>query len=239
MNDMESQEVEPLEQDPGELPPGDTPAAAGVDATAMPEAESQVPADLPPEAPAPREETRFRRTARRVLRWSAGILLLYALGVLTATLAFYLPRVREIRSVSGELDLVTARVEQLEKDIEARDEQLATLQAQVGQSQTAQANAQIQIYILTAQLDIAEARLSLERDEPDSALLALNTTSATLDNLAGLVGADQLSAIESMKQRLSLSLSGIESDPDAARLDLEVLAGNLLKIEDAFALENN
>jgi hypothetical protein len=195
----------------------------------MPEEDQAVPA-----SPVVPSESQFRRGLRRTIRWGAGLLLIFALGLMTATLAFYMPKVRELTRVESLRGEANERIAALEAELESMGVQLEAFEQDQETQQAALDAANLHIFILAALADTSQARLALALEKPEDARLALTNTSDTLESLTALVDSDQTEALQAMQQRLDLALSGLDSDPEAALSDLEVLANNLVKLENTY-----
>lgn len=196
----------------------------------------KMPGELPPvpELPAEPSESRFRRGLRRSIRWGAGLLLLFALGMMTATLAFYMPKAREVNRVEALRMQADERIAALEAELESMDAELEAFKQNQETQQEALDAANLHIFILSALADVAQARLALALDNPEEARLALTNTAGTIESLTALVESDQTEALQAMQQRLDLAVSGLDGDPEAALSDLEVLANNLVKLENTY-----
>ncbi len=194
----------------------------------------EIKTEAVPPVPAPPVESRFRRGLRRTIRWSAGLLLIFALGLLAGTIAFYMPQAREAARVESLRVQAEERIAALEVEIESMEAQLDAFEQNQDVQQKALDAANMHIFILSALADVTQARLSLALDNPEDAQLALTNTPDTLEALTGLVDSEQTDALQAMQQRLDLALSGLDNDPEAALSDLEVLANNLVKLENTY-----
>jgi len=187
------------------------------------------------------EESKARRFFRKLIRWTAGLLIIFGLGLITSIIVFYRPAVKEAETT----------IQQLKSDISAKEdtildlqEQITDLKSQIAELEpleganndllAAQADFQLHIAILDARLDVANAMLSLKGDDIAQARVVLNNTGKTLETISELLEPGQRDVVVAMVQRLDLVLSEIEEDPYAAESDLDVLSTNLLQLEDAF-----
>jgi hypothetical protein len=222
-------------------------------ATEEPPQDQRAPESLEP--PPVVEESRFRRFLRRTIRWGAGLLSVFALGVLTAILAFYLPSQRSLSQAEGERDRVQQRVEEvnaeldLEKDradqrvadveaeVDALSAQITSLAEEIQGLEGELSDSMLHVHILSALADVTSAQLALVQEDLDGARLALSNTPETLAALLDMVGDDQQDAVSAMQQRLTLVLGGMEEDPTTSRSDLGIMATNLLKLENTFFVE--
>lgn len=198
---------------------------------------------LPQESPIPAPpESKSRRFFRRLIRWAAGILIVFGLGLLTAIFLLYRPEVQKaeaaLQAAQTEIEQAYAQVADLENQVtnlQGRIASLESLEDANTQLLAEQDGLNLHIAILDARLDVASAQLALSGLEPDSAraLILLNKTTLKLDRIGDFLTTEQLENITNMKQRLELVLNEIENDPTAAQYDLEKLATDLLQLEDA------
>jgi hypothetical protein len=87
--------------------------------------------------------------------------------------------------------------------------------------------------LLQVQVDVSNARLALSLNDVEGAKAALFTTQQRLDNLLPHITAFDTNLAQSMPQRLNLIVSGLDRDPETAKIDLELFTKDLLKIEAA------
>ena len=87
---------------------------------------------------------------------------------------------------------------------------------------------------MSALSDVNAARLDVANDDIPSAKVKLTNTPDTLKELESLVGASQKEAVVAMQNRLDLALGEMGRDSFAALSDLEVLATNLVQLENTF-----
>lgn len=200
---------------------------------------------LPQGGPVPAlPESKSRRFFRRLIRWAAGILIVFGLGLLAAIFLLYRPEAQKAeaaqQAAQAELSQAHAQVTDLESQVAGLQEQIASLQP-LKETNTqllaAQDSLNLHIAILDARLDVANALLALAEQDGARALVILAQTDTTLDRIGQLLAPEQLNTITSMKQRLELVLTEIEVDPYAAQSDLDVLATNLLQLQDALITE--
>ena len=92
-------------------------------------------------------------------------------------------------------------------------------------------NLEARVVLLSALADVHAAQYAVALENGNNAKLQIANTHNSLDILDGLLGEDRDSAIENMRQRLDLALSGMDSDLFAAQSDLEVLANSLINLD--------
>lgn len=182
------------------------------------------------EEPSEAPESRLQRFARLSIRWLAGILIVFALGVLATVLILLQPARQDLSQTRAELEQANQRISELEAEVDRLstfEEANANLREELDQ-------ANLHIAILSALSDVNAARLALAMDEPAIAQDHLTNTDQTLQQLQGLVEANSQELVASMQDRLELALSEIGDDNFAAQSDLGVLATNLVQLENTY-----
>lgn len=209
----EEQGSESLEQDAPEVT---EPEAQG------PPQESE---EQPPE-PVAEQEQKPRRL-RRFLIWTVGLLLLFALGVVAAWFLQIGPVREQNRTLRSDLNTAQQRVETLSADVdrlqplEAENE---TLREQVDQLES-------HIFLLDVLVDVSKAQLALAEEDAIAAEDALQDTGQRLEQLEQRLSGSDAEAVAGMRERLNLAIQEVETDEFAARRDLEILANNLIALE--------
>lgn len=230
-NEEKPEEEDTLEEIEGRVEaPESEPAGVEPPYREVPETE---PADEEIEEPVPPEpelETRGQRFLRLSIRWLAGILILFGLGVIATVFLLYRPTTDELSRARDEL----AQSQQQVAELEAEVERLQSLEAENEALQEELNQARLHIQILSALSDVNAARLDLANDDTANARLDLTNTPQTLERLGELVEPEQQEAVEAMQSRLDLALEGIDRDVFAAQSDLRVLATNLMQLENTF-----
>jgi hypothetical protein len=186
------------------------------------------------------EESKARRIFRRLIRWTAGLLIIFGLGFITAIFTLYRPAVQgseiKIQQLNADMNSKESKILDLQNQISDLNNQIAELiplEKTNNDLLAAQVDFQLHVAILDARLDVAAALLSLKEADNAQALVILDKTDQTLDTISRLLEPKQRDVVASMTQRLELVMSEIDDDPYAAESDLDVLATNLLQLEDA------
>ncbi len=212
--------------------------------------ENEIPAETPalieePETAAPpieetatdvKEESRARRFFRKVLRWTAGLFIVFGLGFTVAIFTLYQPTLQRVEQGKSELAQANEQIENLDGQITNLEGEIESLQALEDQNLeliAAQKGLSLHVSILNARLDVANALLSLSEEDDAQARIILDKTAETLDTIKDLLEPDQREVVTAMQQRLELVLAEMENDSYAAQSDLDVLATSLLQLEDA------
>jgi hypothetical protein len=87
--------------------------------------------------------------------------------------------------------------------------------------------------LLQVLVDVTNARLALSLNDIAGAKAALSNTPQRLDDLLPRIANYDNSLAQSMPQRLGLIVSGMDRDPETAKIDLGLFTNDLLKIEAA------
>ena len=190
--------------------------AAGVKESSLPQDEVQA---APAKAEKP-ELSRMRRIWRASLVWLAVVAIAFTAGVLIFNFLRYQPQLKELTQAYVTTTDLQNQVNSLTTKLNTATDRLAVLE-----------DVQTHLELLQVLSDVNNARLALIEDDVTAAKAALANTSQRLEDLAPRITAADSSLVESLPQRLALILSGMENDADTAKVDLELLAGNLLDIE--------
>lgn len=174
---------------------------------------SEGPAITPP------PPSRIGRFFRRLLRWAAGIALLFALGVGATWLVRVRPQAAEIARLRAELAAAQAELDTLRP-----------LPGQIEDLQRELTRMRIGSAIQDILVDVTSARFSLALGDVSGARANLTLTDARLTSLASMLPPAQALQVEPMRERLALVLREISGDRYAAMSDLEVLTNQLASL---------
>lgn len=206
-----------MEKNENEIPPEEQ-TAPDIKASTQPE-------DVAQAAPAKVEKTqlsRLRRFWRASLAWLAVVAIAFTAGVLTFNFLRYQPQLNELAQAYRTTTDLQNQVISLTGQLNTATDRLAVLE-----------DVQTHLELLQVLSDVNNARLALLDKDVTAAKAALENTSKRLEDLAPRLSAADTSLTASLRQRLGLILSGMDSDVETAKVDLELLAGNLLDIEAA------
>ena len=164
--------------------------------------------------------SRMRRLWRASLVWLAVVAISFTAGLVTFNFLRYQPQLNELAQAYRTTTDLQNQVISLTTQLETATDRLLVLE-----------DVQTHLELLQVLADVNNARLALADQDVPAAKAALANTSRRLEDLAPRLGKADASLTASLPQRLALILSGMENDTDTARVDLELLAGNLLDIE--------
>ncbi len=231
---MNERDTRPTEETPqGEDQAQPIGAAPQVEEGARPADETQQAAEpvAAMEAPAaPKEPSRFGLFLRRALRWSAGIGVVFALGIGALWFTQVRPQAERIRELQSDLEAARSQVEALQKEVE----DLRPLESENADLQASLAAAQQRHALLSTLVDVTQAQLALAQDDGLAARAALAEAPAQLKSLQRDLSGQEAETLAAMQDRLDLVLRELDQDETfAAQRDLEVLANGLVELDRA------
>lgn len=180
------------------------------------------------EKPAP-PPSRFGLFMSNVLKWAAGLIVVFGLGVATMWFVRVQPQNDQIAALQSridglqqQVDLLTAEVE----DLRPLKQKNADLEEQLAQAEE-------HLQVLQVMVDVTSAQVQMGLGEPAAARQALKETDQRLQTLQNSLASEGQKDVQSMRDRLALVLGELETNNFAAVNDLEVLAGDLAAFERA------
>ncbi|MFN2215437.1 MAG: hypothetical protein ACK2TS_00690 [Anaerolineales bacterium] len=189
-----------------------------------PKQEVQNEPAVQPEAEKPpkkKELSKGRRVWRKFLLWLTLIAVVFLAGVLTLNYVRLQPTLRELTQAYQ-------TIADLEGQVSDLTAQLAAAESTSDSLQGADAHREF----LQVQLDISSARLALEKGDVEAAKGALSETTKRLQALIPEIKKVDAGLSDSLPQRLSLVLSGLDGNVDNAAVDLGLLADDLQNLVD-------
>ncbi len=185
-----------------------------------------------PEAP-PQEPGRTQVFFKKLLRWSVLVSLFFLAGLLSAYFFLYKPVAQNLAETQDRLADAVQQAEELKSRLTAAETTVTGLKSENETLQAELDEANDHLSLIQVLVDVSTARLALVFEDVPGAKLALTDTPAHLERLSARIAEYDANLASSMPQRLSLILSGLESDPKTAEIDLELLTKNLLDVEKA------
>lgn len=176
-------------------------------------------AQIPPSRPEKQPLSRMRRFWRSSLIWLAVIAIAFTAGVVAFNFLRYQPQLKELTQAYETTTDLQNQVNSLTAKLNTAEDRLAVLE-----------DAQTHLELMQVLVDVNNARLALVKKDVPAAKAALEKTPQHLKDLAPRLGAADASLVTSLPQRLELILSGLDGDIETAKVDLELLAGNLMDI---------
>jgi DNA repair ATPase RecN len=203
--------------------------AESIESESQPPAEAGVPGQDDDVKPAEmiEEETEKPRRLRRFLFWTVGLLLLFAFGVVAAWFLQIQPMREQNRALQADLAEAQERVNSLTSEVE----RLRPLEAENEALEEKAAELESHIFLLDVLVDVSKAQLALVEEDPIAAEDALGGTAERLQQLEKRLSGADAETVRGMSERLALAIEEVETDEFAARRDLEILANNLIALE--------
>ncbi len=221
-------------------PTGENPVEAAPE-TEIPAAVEAPPAPEPPK-PAQKPwlyramyatlspETRLGRIMRPVLRWTAAIAGLFALGMLATYLLLYAPTAQQLAAARADLQSAQQQATETGSTLAAAQANLADLQTRYDQSQAALKKAGMRVGLLQVANQVAAARLALDNRDGAAAQKALADARTILNQVLPDVKGIDANAATQLDSRLTLVVSEL-NDPATAQADLVILATKLSTLD--------
>lgn len=192
----------------------------------MTEPASEMPSTT---SPSSLEPSRFRTWLRRALRWTTGLLVVFAMGLGATWLAQVRPLQLQVEVLEQERAALEAQVADLTLQVQAME----TVRAENVSLKVARAWLEQQRLVLQAMTATAQAQLALAGGSDVGApgpLLA--RVEASLVALQDVLAGSMQQEVRDLRDRLALAAGELTSDPFAAQRDLEILANGLRMLEE-------
>ena len=179
-------------------------------------------ADKPPAPP-----SRFSLFLRGVLRWAAGLILVFGLGVVATWIVRVRPQADQLDALQGQINGLQSEVDTLTSEVGG----LRPLKQKTTDLQDQLTQAEGHLQVLQILVDVTSAQVQMGLGDTPAARQALAETGGRLETLRKTLGSDADKEVQSMLDRLGLVLSEMDGNSFAAVNDLEVLAGDLVVLE--------
>ncbi len=202
-----------------------------IDVPAQPEPASKPDPVPAPAKPAKAQLGRFHRFWRTSLIWLAVVAVAFLAGVLIFNFVRYQPLNEKFVQTQNELAQSNQNVSDLEAKLAAASDKVTALENDNQALQTELDGANTHLKLLQVLVGVNNARLALVDEDVPAAKAALENTAQQLDSFTPRIAEVDVNLAESIPQRLTLILSGLESDIETAKVDLELLTGSLLDAE--------
>ncbi len=160
----------------------------------------------------------------RALRWTTGLLVVFALGLVAAWLVQVRPLRQQVAVLEQERESLLASV----ADLQAQTDRLEGVDAENTALKATQAVLEQNSALLMAKAGTVQAQFVLASGgDAGEAVEALSTADGQLEVLEKALSGTQQESVRALRYRLAMAVEEIESDPFAAQRDLEVLANGL------------
>jgi hypothetical protein len=179
-------------------------------------------------------ETRLGRFNRAGLRWTVGILAVFAAGLLVAYFVLYRPA--QSRALQAQAELVQTRQQLagVQEQLTAAQGALSTAQGDLQNLRGQVAALEAHVSLLRALNDVNNARLNIADKSITAARLSLTAAGEDVKGLEDFLQSKDPATASALQSRLSLAINELNSSPDVASSDLKILADQLTKLETVY-----
>lgn len=203
---------------------------------------SQIPAQPSPVATATKADkprlSRLRRFFRKLLIWLVVVAATFLAGIITDQSLRYKPLSEAFLKSQASMDQanqnindLTAQTGQLNTLFQVANDKVISLEGESNALQDELGMATAHVELLQVLMDVSNARLALSQKDVEGAKTALVNTQQRLDDLLPRIAKYDSNLAKSMPQRLGLIASGLDRDTETAKIDLDLFAKDILKIE--------
>ena len=171
--------------------------------------------------------SKARMIWRKFLVWMVVIAVAFAGGFFFDTAFRYQPQVELVKLLNQDISDANDQINALEAEIDRLgkfEEDNIALTEQIQELTT-------HLTLLSAKAAVADSALAVEQDRQADAKLALDKVGSTLENLKGMLNADQAEVVENMIQRHNLIVIELSGDGYSVLTDLELLTSKLNALE--------
>lgn len=185
-------------------------------------------------------ETRVGRILRPVLRFTALIVGMLAIGILAAYFTLYLPVRSQRDQALTEIQRINLELENTQSELSQTQDELNTIEdstsATIADLEKQNKLANFKVYFLIAKNDVLRARLALLDDANGpggpTAMAALNDLDSHLQDLIPYVEETDPVLANLLQDRLRVVKGEFARDAQQAKVELESFYSNLLELED-------
>ena len=180
----------------------------------------------PVKQPAPRSG--WAPWKSRALRWTTGLLVVFALGLVATWLVQVQPLRGQVAALEQERESLQASV----VDLQAETARLEGVDAENAALTVTKTELEQKSALLTAKVGTLQAQFVLAsgRDTRE-AVKALSSADDQLEILEKTLAGTQQESVRALRYRLAMAAEEVKTDPFAAQRDLEVLANGLATME--------
>ena len=175
--------------------------------------------------------SRFKRFLRKALIGLAIIAVIFLAGALTYHFVRYVPLSEALEETRAELAQANDEVSALQRENERLTTAYQSAEREVADLEEELADATANLKFYQVLVNVSTARLELFLENIEGAQTALTETQENLDELLPFIEEVDPELALSLPRRLELIISGLERDPETARVDLELLTKDLLELE--------
>jgi hypothetical protein len=175
--------------------------------------------------------SRFVRFLRKALIGLAIVAVIFFAGFLTDHFTRYRPLSDELDQTQAELGQAKLDLSALEEENDALTNANQEANNEIAEMKDELTAARANLMFYQVLVDVNTAQLALFLEDIEGAQAALEDTETNLEDLQPFITEVNSELALSLPRRLDLIISGLERDPETARIDLELLTKDLLELE--------
>lgn len=176
---------------------------------------------------AERRNTKAAKFIRRAAIWLLAILVIFLGGYALSHIMVAGPTKLALEEARSDLAMAEEEIASLQGEVE----DLSSFEAANESLERDMEDVNTHITVLSARVAVTGALISLHDGELAEVRLKLDKVKETLKVLKTMLNADQRDVVTSMEQRLELVVGELDEDTTAAEMDLKVLSGKLISLE--------
>lgn len=184
-----------------------------------------------PEKPAVPRNGGMPRFLRLGSIWLGILLVTFLAGVLSYHFVRYRPTADSLVQANQSVADLQTKSDDLTSQLETANRKIVSLESENQALSTSLADSNVRINLLMALADINAAHIALSKQDISGAKVALSDTENRLETLKPSIASVDAALADNITQRLALIVAGMERDPESAKVDLELLAKNLLDVD--------
>ena len=181
---------------------------------------------------------------RRVLWITVGLVVAALIGAGLTYNFLYMPMKTAWQDASAQVNVANTKIESLQTELSDAQAQVDDLEAQISTLEEenevaydARMESETHVILLRVLSDVYAARQALEAEESHTARLFLLRAGKKIPQLGEYLSNNfdvMPQDMANLKTRVTLILNGMESDPETALLDLDILVNSLSQLENAY-----
>jgi hypothetical protein len=186
------------------------------------------PVPAVPRVKQPAPKSRWASWKARALRWTTGLLVVFALGLVATWLVQVRPLRQQVAALEQERESLQASV----ADLQVETARLEGVDAENVALRATQTELEQNAALLKAKAGTLQAQFVLASGgDTREAAKALSSADDQLEILEKALAGAQQESVRALRYRLAMAAEEIKTDPFAAQRDLEVLANGLETME--------
>lgn len=176
-------------------------------------------------------ETRTGRFFRGLLRWTALVIGLFALGLLTAYLLLYRPTARQLENANQQATQTAGELQKARQDLAGARQNMQSAQTQAGEVQDRLDVEIARSQILRAMNSLTLTRMAIQSNNKAGAVKNLDTAQGYLEAMLPVLSKRDPKQADTLKALFTLTKNDLDRDMKLAGQDLDRLQSELERAE--------